>query len=119
MVHARTQPNASEQIGRAALRLRRRDTANAKRHHDVFERGELAQQVVVLEHEPDLSVADSRELVIGPIVDGLATDEHVTSSRPIQRTDHVQQSALPSAALADNGDHFPSAHSEVDPIEDV
>ena len=59
-----TQADAREQFLRARARRRRLTPGDAQRHHHVLERGELAQQVMELEHESDGAIANGRELVV-------------------------------------------------------
>jgi predicted ABC-type transport system involved in lysophospholipase L1 biosynthesis ATPase subunit len=55
------QADAAEDVPRLVLRLGDAQALDQRRHHHVLERGELGQQVVELEHEPDPPVAELGE----------------------------------------------------------
>ena len=78
-------------------------------HHDVLERREVGQQVMELEDEADLAVAERRQLALvhGRQRRGRRTTP-APDGRPVERAEHVQQRALADARLADD-DHLLAA----------
>ena len=60
---ARGRPASSSSLDALAARSRVERPGEQQRHLDVLERGELRQQVEVLEHEADAAVADLGQAV--------------------------------------------------------
>src|SRR5678815_2918966 len=74
--------------------------------------------MMVLKDKPDLAVPYHRELIVRPIIDGLAADHHVATRCSVQRADHMQERALPGAALPHDRDHLTAFHAEIHAVED-
>ena len=68
-----------------------------RRHEHVLERAALGQQVVALEHEPDLVPADAREGGVLELVHGAAVEAVATGARPVEAADHVEEGRLARA----------------------
>ncbi len=108
---------------RAAPRARSRASAvrppgDAQRHHHVLQRGELAQQMMKLEHEPHASgcaaptsVSSSERCSSSP------ASRTVPRGRAVERAEHVQQRALPRAARADDRHHLAAGDLQIGPVE--
>ena len=79
---------------------------DAHRHLDVLERGELRQQMVKLEDEPDVSVPERHDLGIGQRGQHRAVDDDGPLLGAIEPAEDVQQRALAGARCADDGEHL-------------
>ena len=111
-------PTRLEQLRRARSRASAAAPAgDQQRHHHVLERGELAQQVMELEHEADRAVPDLRQAPRSPACTALARDANFARRRPVERAQHVQQRALPGAALADDRHHLAARTVSDDAVE--
>ena len=90
--------DAPQQFLGARPRLGQRHPRDAHRHLGVLERGELGQQVVELEDEPDLPVAerdDARRRQSG--VSSVPSIAIAAAVDAIEAAEHVQQRALADA----------------------
>jgi hypothetical protein len=117
MADAVRQPHPFEQRARTVLPFRRRKAANAQRHFDVFERGELGQQVMKLKNEPNMTVPESHPRRVVHLIDqGISNPNHpgVKRIKPAQK---MQQRALAHAGRADDGDHFALFDGQIQTME--
>lgn len=119
MRHSSAQTNPGQKLGGPAAGPVFRPSADAQRHHNVLQRGELAQEVMKLKHETDGTVPQQPELRLVPTVNRLATDHHVATGGFVERAEHVQQSALPRTAGPDDGDHLATVDGEIDAAQNV
>src|SRR5207247_719355 len=88
-------------------------SADQERHHGILDGAELRQQVMELEHEPQVAVA-----VDGPVVragrgDVAAPEQDGAPVGAIDATDQVQEGRLAGARLSQNRDHLPTPHLQV------
>ena len=67
MLHAGSQSNALEQLPAALHRLAQRHAGHPRREADIFQRVQLREQVISLEHETHLHVPQVRERGIGKL----------------------------------------------------
>ena len=97
---------------------------------DVFLGGEFLEQVVELEDEADLFVAEAGEIRVVELHRILAIDEDAAGGieafavfihlrRPIEAAEKIEECALARAAGADDGDVFVAMNFQVDALEDV
>ena len=107
------EPELFEQRSRPRLRLAaERLPADHGRHRDVLQRRELRQQVVELEDEADLLVAELREPVVRLREHVAAAVFYASGGGPVERAEQVEQRALARAALPDDRHHLALAHRE-------
>jgi hypothetical protein len=83
------------------------------RHEDVVQRGQVTEQVVVLEDEADRStehrrIADRKPPDVAPV------DRDHSVVRPVQRSDQVKQSRFSRARRAHDSHHRAGFHVERD-----
>src|SRR6266850_2165560 len=114
-----TQADQLEHLSRDLLGLAARQPADQARHGRVFQRGELRQEVVELEDEPDVPVAEPRQRLLAHLERVLAVVEHVPGGGRIKRAHHVQEGALPYTAGTDQRSHLPGAQRERGAPQDV
>ena len=107
-------PTWSSCSQRALAALATTDAAEQQRHLDVLERGELRQQVEVLEHEADPPVADVGELVAVEARHRLAAQAVVAAGRRVEAADQVHQRRLARAGGTDHRDELALADGQVD-----
>ena len=100
------EPDAAQQVFRARPRLVHRDPGDPHRHLGVLGGVELREQMMELEHEADLSVAERDDLLIGQRRDLGARDGDGSLVDAIQTAEHVQQRALSDARRTDDRDHL-------------
>ena len=74
---------------------------------DVVERGLAAQQVEVLEHEPDPPRPERGQPPVGQAVDPLAGDRDLAARRPVERAEHVEQRRLAGPGRPDDREQLP------------
>src|SRR5690606_18994069 len=79
--------------------------------------GELTQQVVELEHEPDPAVADRCELPVRKLADGPALEPDLARRRPVEESQKVEQRGFAGAARADEGDGLPRPNVDLYPVQ--
>ena len=89
-------------------------SAYQSRYHHVFERGEFGQQLVKLEHETDVLVAEVRNFGGREAAYVLPVNNHFTLIRAVECTHDLQQGGLSCTAWSHNGHHFASVHLQVD-----
>ena len=97
MLETLGQPDATEQLCCARPRIFQRTTSDAHRHLDVLRRIELRQQVVKLEDEPDVAVAELHERVVAQRPQVGIGDANLPRICAIESTEKVKQRALPHA----------------------
>src|SRR6266849_2858176 len=109
------EPDPLEQVGRPRARRGLWLAGDQARQHDVLQRGEVAQQVVELEDEADLAVAEDRQL-------GLRAGEHVppveeeaTPARLVERSQEMEEGRLADPGLAHDGDALARLDLQVEP----
>ena len=78
-------------------------TRDHGRKKDVFQHGALRQQVMVLEHEPDLLVSEAGELFLGQAEGVDASKQHRAGVGRLQGPEYMQQGALAAAGGALDG----------------
>ena len=108
VLEALAQADPRQQFRRADARFDRRQAADAHRHLDVFERGELRQQVMELEDEADAPVPERDQGHVRHLAERAPAHFHRAPIGAIEAAEHVQQRALADAGCADDGHHLPS-----------
>ena len=89
--------DAGEQRARPLPHVRHGGTGDAHRHPHVFDRIELRQQVVELEHEPDLLIPEGHQRRVGHVGQRASTHGDLARSRPIKAAEQMQQRAFSDA----------------------
>src|SRR5207302_9874689 len=88
-----------------------------QRHLDVVHRGHARNQVVGLEDETDLSIADPGQLIVAQGGHVVAV-ENVTAGRGlVQAADQVHQRALARTGWAHDGDEFSLRDVQGNPLD--
>jgi hypothetical protein len=118
MTHPAREPDPAQQFLRAAARSLRVPPRDAQRHHHVFERAELPQQVVKLKNESNSAIAESRKLLVRSILQPLSVNRYRASRRAVERTEEMQESALSCTAGSNDRHHFTARDLKVDAVED-
>ena len=106
--------DSPQQLLGARPRLGHRHPGDAHRHLGVLERVELGQQVMKLEDEANLPVAECDDLGIRQRRQFRLADPDGAAIGAIEATEHVQQRALPHARRADDGHHLPGVDTEIE-----
>ena len=86
-------------------------------HHHVFEGGQLRQQVIELEDEPERAVSEAVALGIGLIVDARVLEMNLAGIGPVEQPQDVQQRALSRPARARHGHHLAALDFQIDPAQ--
>ncbi len=111
--HAAGEVHGGQQLFGPAAGARLLPPPDQQRHHHVLERGELGQQVVELEDEADLPIAQvvlllgGQRLILGTV------QRDAAAGRFVEGAEEVQQGALARTARADDGDDLATVHREV------
>ncbi len=71
-----------------------------------------------LEHEPDLPIPNGGEPLLGKIRECLAVEHDAPARGRVERSEEMEERALPGPARADDGQHLAASHLEVDAVED-
>ena len=119
MIEAIAQPDSREQCFGPWTRVGRGQARDAQRHHRVLHRREFRQQVVELEHEPDMPVAKRDPRLVVHRRDAVFADRDVAAVDRIQAAEHVQQRALPHSGRAHDRDHLALLDGQVEIAQDV
>jgi hypothetical protein len=90
--------------------------ANPERKAHIFERREFAKEVVELKDEPNTPVPYLRQRLVTLPVNRSAINADFASRWRVEGSQDVQQRALPGTALADDRDHLPAIHGEIDAL---
>src|SRR5437879_6219011 len=90
-----------------------------ERQLDVLDRVQSREQVVRLEDEADVLVADRGELVIGQLVDVLAGEHVCPAVGNVEAAKDVHERRLSRAGRAHDGHEFRGPDVEVDPPQRV
>src|SRR5690349_13709252 len=77
-------------------------TLHERRHAGILQRGELGEQVVKLEHEPDPPIPEFRLLCIRHPKEVMLIERHRTPARLIERADNMEQGAFPGSGGSHN-----------------
>ena len=87
------------------------------RQHDVFIHIQHRDQVVALEHKPDLPAPEDGELLVLQPGDVPAVHPHFSRGGPVQSSQHVQEGGFPAAGGAHDGHELPQLHGQVHPVQ--
>src|SRR5439155_9257001 len=108
-----------EQLERARARGHHRPAPDQARQHDVLERGEVGEEMVELEDEPDLAVAEVGEPTLRASEDLLPVEEEPAAGRLVERAQQMEQRALSDPRLADDGHPLARLDVDVEPGENL
>ena len=84
---------------------------------DVFQHGALRQEMVGLEDEADLLVADARELEVVEAGEVFAVEQELAGGGAVEGTDNVEERTFAAAGRADDGDTLAPREVERDAEE--
>src|SRR5438105_2544103 len=87
------------------------------RQHYVFQRGEVRNQMKLLEDEADFLRAETIEFRSGKILQVLSIDKDVTGALPVETSNQVDQRRFSRARRTHDGQPFAFAHRKGDAIE--
>ena len=108
------QPDAIQQRLGAPLAFLGGTPGNAHRHAGVLERGEFGEQVVELEHEADVTVAEGDERVARHRAEVRVADANRSAVDRVEPAEDVQQRALADARGADDRHHLARLDEEIE-----
>ena len=117
VLQAMAEAHRLQQVARALAGLMHALPAQQHRHHHVFKRGELRQQVMELVDEAQRTVAQAAALGIGQRAHLLPGHEHLACSGHVKPTQQVQQGALAGAGRAQDRYRLAGLHPEIEAIE--
>jgi len=80
-----------------------------KGHFHIFHHGHRGKQVEKLENHPEFGTSEKGQFLVVSTFQMSAIDHHFAACGVVQAPEQVQQGAFPRAALARNGDKFPSS----------
>ena len=114
MARPLAQADQSQELGGPGPRLRPPLARDHLRQHDVLERRELGQQVVVLVDEAETRASQGRALAVAAPAAGRAGDNHLPRIRAFEQAGDVQERRLARARGADQGHDLAGPHLERD-----
>ena len=96
-----------------------RRACNVGGYHNILQSRELRQQLVELEDEADVAIAEVGQLLLGEggYVDRI--DVHRTAVGAVQRADDLQQGGLASSTWADDADYLATIYVEVNAFQNL
>ena len=119
MVHAPAQPHPGEQFLGPPPTRRQVAPGNSRRHHHVLQRRKLAQEMMKLKDEAHFLVPNDCQLFVRAPFERLAVHHHAPRRWTVQRSENMQQRALPRAARSHHGNHLSARDRELDSVENV
>ncbi len=99
------------------LGLSVRQTSNIGGNHDVLDSCKLREQLVELEHEAQMLVAEIGQFLGLQVGDVDAVNLNGTSVRPVKRADDLKQGGLARSRGTYNTDHLALVDMEVDAFQ--
>ena len=111
------QSHEIEQLLRTCAGLFRRGTRDIGRNHDVLDGRELGEQLVELEHKPQMAVAEIAQLLRGQGGDINAVDHDASRVRTVEGADDLKQRGLTGSRGADDTDDLTAVDMEVDAFQ--
>jgi len=117
VVHAVAEAEFGEQGFSAGADFFIRFTRQEAGDHDIFKGRKLRQEVVELEDEADMTIAEGSEHVGCLVKDVDAVDQYRAFVGRIEGSQEVEQRAFAGAGSTDDGDHLTSFHGDIDALE--
>ncbi len=111
------EPNGREHRGRAIKGLFLLHPSDQGRHHDVFQRRKIAEQVVKLEDEAEFVITEIGHRAIVHREKIVAFEHHLAARWGFEAAEHMQQRGLADAGLADDRDLIAGYHVEIELFE--
>src|SRR3954454_16265390 len=99
-------PDAFERGQRISLALRRRHAAIRQRQLDVFENGEITDQIKALENETDLAVANARAFRKRKVRDFAALERIASIRRRVEQAENGKERGFSAAGWTSDGKVF-------------
>src|SRR5437879_8705486 len=109
------QTNRLQDAAGALVTLDSAGAGGLERQHDVFDCGQVIQQMETLEHEAKRAQANARPVGVAQRPDVLAIEAHRAFARRIEQADQLQERALARTGGAHDGDQLTrlDAHADV------
>ena len=117
VVEAMSQTDPCEHATRRTFALFLGHSAEHQRHRHVFQRGQIGQQVVRLEHESEMLLAESRQFAFVEPADGHAADAHAAARRFLHAGQLVEQRGFAGAGLAEHAADLTLGDTEIDTVK--
>ena len=114
-MHSFFEADGFQQFASASCAVRTRLIVLKHRHEDVLDRGEGGKEMKGLEDETDFVGAIGR--IVSQISERFSSIKQLARTRPIQRTEHLEQRGLSTAAWTDNRYEFAVADLKIDAAE--
>src|SRR5437899_9182862 len=89
MGHASRQAYLGQYLFSARARLPRRRASDEQRHHDVFQRRKLTQQMMKLKHKPELAVPELRRAPRIEVGIARPVQPDVSGGWAVERAEHM------------------------------
>ena len=91
---------------------------DTQRHLDVFERGELRQQMMELKDETHVPISERHTRLVGQRMNGSVAQNDRAAVKCVKTTQDVQERTLADTGGPDDGDHLTRANVEIDAAQD-
>ena len=117
MAETMAEPDPCEHATRRTFALFLGHAAEHQRHCHVFERGQIGQQVVRLEYEAKMLLAEGRQLTLVEFADGYAADSHAAARRFFHAGQLVEQRGFAGAGFAENAADLALRDTEIDTVK--
>ena len=106
-------PDAFEGLPRQPQRLRPVHPGDERLHGHIFLGGKLGQQVVELEDEPKLFVAEMGFFHGRHVRQAFALEQYLARGRRVQRAEQVEEGGFARSRRSDDGEGFASTDGQV------
>ena len=106
-----------QQFHATFLSLAFRHSRYEGRNHDILKRREFWQQLMKLEHEADVSVAEVGELLLVQSSHVHSVNHYLPAVRRVERTDYLEQCGLSRTARSHDAHHLSFVYMQVDALE--
>jgi hypothetical protein len=118
VVHAMFEPDRAQQLPGPSFDHRRWEAfVPPSGEHHVLECSERREQVMKLEHEAERSSPESGEPDIVELGCVRTSEDHATTRRALEQTDHVEQRTLARSRWANERRELARSEAQVDPVE--
>jgi hypothetical protein len=109
---------AVESVTDEALALFARNIFVGKRKLEIFEYGEIVDEVIALEDETDIGFVEFVAIFDAEFVDGFAIEKIFAGPGAIEHAENAEQRGFACAAGAHDGDEFAGGDVQGDAAED-
>ncbi len=118
VTHPIFQTDIFEELFRSITSLAFAFACDQGRNHDIFEGREIVEEIVMLENEADMAIAEQGSAALVHVIEGTPVNLHFPFGRFIQTAENMQQSRFTDPGMPYHSDHISLVYAEFNPFED-